>query len=152
MSTAIEALKEISTSSASLADLHPLKLDRWHKALLGVPDGIYMQYGCVALWDQLQTASAAVRAMVDLLGAEGLPVAPQELAQRTVRQFRWYVPCPGREAPVAFLTSWDKESSTWRLRSEDDPSTVRATSSLEAAFEKSAEWATEISEAPDSEE
>jgi len=91
MSDALEVLKEVK-ATATLQTLHPLKLDRWHRALLGLPDAIYMQYGAQQLLQQVLTAAGALRGMVDLLGPSGLPVAPQELCQRQVQTFRWFVP------------------------------------------------------------
>jgi len=143
MSDALDVLPEVRRSS-SLQKLHPLKLDRWHRALVGLPEPIYMQHGCLALWEQVQKAAAALETMVDLLGTEGLPVEPRELAQRTIQTFRWYVPSEPLEALVAFQASWDKESSNWKLTCPGEDSSTKSVPDLEVALEKSKEWAGEI--------
>lgn len=141
MSDALKALPEVRKGT-SLQKLHPLKLDRWHRALVGLPEPIYMQYGCLALWEQVQQAAAALETMVDLLGAEELPVEPQELAQRTIQTFRWYVPSEPLDALVGFQASWDKKSSSWRLTSwPPEDSTTKSVPSLEVALKKSRNWA-----------
>ena len=148
MSDALKVLTEVKMT-ADLRSLHPLRLHRWHRALLGLPDPIYMQYGCSRLLEQVHQASAALRAMVDLLGSEGLPVAPQELAQRTIQTFRWYVPSEHRTELVEFLASWDKESASWKLTCPaEDPDTTKSVQGLEVAFEKSQAWVVELT-APD---
>ena len=144
MSDALKVLTEVKTT-ADLESLHPLRLHRWHRALLGLPDPVYMQYGCTRLLEQVRQAAAALRAMVDLLGLEGLPVAPQVLAQRTIQTFRWYVPSGHRDDLVEFQASWDKESSSWKLTCPDEePGTIKSVPGLEFAFEKSQTWAGEL--------
>jgi len=143
MSETLEVLNEVRGSS-SLRTLHPLRLDRWHRALLGLPDHIYMQYDCATLLEQVQAAAVALRAMVDLLGPSGLPVEPQELAQRTVQTFRWYLPSTNSSDLIEFRASWDKESSSWKLGCTDAPSSTKSVDGLETALLKSHEWAAEL--------
>jgi len=144
MSDALEILNEVKTT-ADLRNLHPLRLHRWHRALLDLPDPVYMQYGCSKLLEQVHQVSAALRAMIDLLGAEGLPVAPQELAQRTIQTFRWYVPSDHRAELVEFQASWDKEASSWKLTCPvEDSHTIKSVPGLAVAFEKSQAWANEL--------
>lgn len=135
-------LSEIK-SHPKLRELHPLKLDRWHRELVGLPEPIYMQYGCEELLEQVITGAVAVDRMVDLLGAKELPVTPQELAQRSIASFRWYVLAPSNEL-AAFQADWDKTSSSWKLKCQQDEQTTRSVTSLENAFEQSKSWAQEI--------
>lgn len=137
---ALEVLSEVRRSP-DLPGLHPLKLDRWHRALISLPEPIYMQYGCWALLQHVVKAAAALETMVDLLGAGELPVGPQELAQRTIQTFRWYTPSKPLEALVGFEARWDKASSSWKLTCPEEDSTTKSLASLEMAYEKSKEWA-----------
>jgi hypothetical protein len=141
MSDALEALLLEVRKNDDLSSLHPLKLDRWHRALVGLPPAIYMQYGCFDLWQQVGRAAAALETMVNLLGTEGLPVTPHELAQRTIQTFRWYVPSTPLEALVGFQASWDKKASSWKLTLPEESSAIKSVPTLEAALEKSKEWA-----------
>jgi hypothetical protein len=143
MSDALEVLPEVRRSP-DLPGLHPLKLDRWHRALVGLPEPVYMQYGCGALLQHVIKAAAALETMVDLLGAEGLPVGPQELAQRTIQNFRWYASSAPLEALVAFQADWDKETSSWKLTCPEEDSAIKSVPTLEAAYEKSTEWANSL--------
>ena len=151
MRDVLQVLSEVKATS-SLQDLHPLKLDRWHGTLLGLPERIYKQYGCVALLEQVQAAATALRAMVDLLGADNLPLAPQELAQRTVQSFRWYVPSEPLNDLVEFQARWDKTNSSWKLSCSVASDTIKSVPGLEVAFEKSFEWASSLEPAPEVDE
>lgn len=146
---ALELLQEVR-KSPNLRQLHPLKLDRWHRAIVGLPEPIYMQYGCVELLVHVDKAAVALETMVGLLGAGEMSVAPQELAQRTIQTFRWYTPSESLEGLVGFQAAWDKDSSSWRLTCPEEDSAIKSVPSLEAAFEKSKEWANSIE--PGSEE
>lgn len=148
MRDVLQVLSEVKATT-SLQDLHPLKLDRWHGTLLGVPERIYKQYGCVTLLEQVQAAATALRAMVDLLGADNLPVAPQELAQRTVQSFRWYVTSEPLNDLVEFQARWDKTTSSWKLSCGWTADTIKSVPGLDAAFEKSWEWAAALEPTPE---
>lgn len=143
MTDALEVLKEVAPTSLQI--LHPLKLDRWHRALLQLPEPIYMQYGCSKLLEHVQKAAEGLRATVDLLGRD-LPVAPHKLAQRQVRVFRWYLAAEGLDDLVEFQAEWDKDASTWRLtsRSSTEGDVIKSVPDLETAFAKSGEWASEL--------
>lgn len=143
MRDVLQVLSEVGATT-SLHDLHPLKLDRWHQALLGVPESIYKQYGSVKLLEQVQAAAKALQAMVDLLGADNLPVEPQELAQRTVQSFRWYVPSEQRSALVEFQAHWDKTTSSWKLSCLEEVSTIKSVPGLADAAMISWEWGAEL--------
>jgi hypothetical protein len=150
MSDALEALLLEVRKNNDLSSLHPLKLDRWHRALVGLPPAIYMQYGCLDLWQQVGKAATALETMVSLLGAEGLPVTPHELAQRTIQTFRWYVASTPLEATLGFQASWDKKASNWRLALRGKSAVIKSVPTLKAALEKSKEWADSLE--PESEE
>lgn len=149
---ALDVLGEIK--SPSLALLHPLKLDKWHRALVGLPERIYMQYSCETLFEHVKTAADALRAMVDVLGPKGLPVHPQELGRRTVKSFRWYVPWEEEEESglVEFQASWDKEASSWKLNCLEEASTTMSVDNLKVALEKSLEWVVELEREPEIDE
>jgi hypothetical protein len=87
----LETFREVTSSSASLNDLHPLKLDRWHRGLVDLPDAIYMQLGCTTLFHQVDVAAQGLRAMTELLGADNLPTDASELARRNIKSFSWHV-------------------------------------------------------------
>jgi hypothetical protein len=143
MADVLEVLEEVG-GAPNLRLLHPIKLDRWHRGLLGLPDAVYMQYGCEPLLRHVQTAATALRALVDLLGADGLPLEPQELARRQVGRFRWFLTHAERQAPVAFELEWSKDSSSWHLTCPDDPGTTKTVPDLETALEKSREWSAQL--------
>ena len=151
MRDVLQVLSEVKANS-SLRDLHPLKLDRWPGTLLGVPERIYKQYGCVMLLEQVQAAATALQAMVDLLGADNLPVAPRELAQRTVQSFRWYVPSEPLKDLVEFQAHWDKTTSSWKLLVSGAPDVIKSVPGLEVALSKSLEWAPKLEPVPEVDE
>jgi hypothetical protein len=152
MSDALEILDEIRSGPGTLRTRHPLKLDRWHRALLGLPETLYMQHGCESLLEQLETALTALRAVVDLVGAEGLPAAPQELSRRAVQRFRWYVPSEATGGVAEFRAEWDKASAAWKLTCPYVEDVTKTVSNLEVALEKALEWAAEFDEAATAEE
>jgi hypothetical protein len=153
MSDALEILDEIRSGPGTLRTLHPLKLDRWHRALLGLPETLYMQHGCQALLEQLETALTALRAVVDLVGTEGLPAAPQELSRRAVQKFRWYAPVKAAGGVAEFQAEWDKASAAWKLTFPGfGKDVIKTVPNLEAALEKALEWAAEFDESASAEE
>lgn len=140
-----EVFREVTSSSAALGDLHPRRLDRWWKALVGAPDPIYMQLGCNAIFKQIDLAAAAIRHMIDLLGPDNLPVSPREVARRHIREFRWHVTSSEDGAGTfVFLASWNKDSSAWHLTCAQDGSTTKSVKDLETAVEKAQDWASEL--------
>lgn len=144
--TALEVLEEISPQT-DLRTLHPLRLDRWHRALLGLPAPVYMQYGGAALHDQVRQAATGLRTAVELFGGK-MPVEPQEVARRTIGSFSWYVPSDENSDLVSFEASWNKETSSWKLGCDRHPDVTKTVASLEEAAEKSREWADEPAPAP----
>lgn len=107
-----------------------------------------MQYGCQALLQHVVTAAAALESVYDILGPDGLAMAPQELAQRTIGTFRWYVP---ETPPVACQADWDKASSSWKLTCQENAGVVKSVPTLEVALEKSRQWAESLKKAPSEE-
>lgn len=139
-----QVFREVVTSAAALSDLHPRKLDRWWTTLVGAPEPIYMQLGCNAIFKQIDQAASAVKAMVDLLGENQLPVSPQEIARRHIRYFGWHVPSSREQGTHVFGATWDKTSSSWKLECASAPNSVKSVRDLEQAVEKAAEWGAEL--------
>jgi hypothetical protein len=106
---------EIKPQIDGLAKVHPLKLDRWHRGLIGLPDVIYMQLGCDDIIKQLALCTHALGQLIAVLGADNLPVKPQELSRRKIAQFTWYVPDEAQDATVECVALWVAEESTWKL-------------------------------------
>jgi len=151
----LETFREVTSSSISLTDLHPLKLDRWHRALVDLPDAVYMQLGCTALFHQVDVAAQALRQMVNLLGADHLPASPTEIARRNIRSFSWLAPADfATGGTVSFHVTWEPDVSSWRLSCGIVPETTSETTKLvpdvAAGVRKSLEWLEELrSAAPD---
>lgn len=137
-----EVFQEVTSSTVSLSDLHPRRLDRWWTTLVGAPDAIYMQLGSAAIFHQVDQAAAAIKHMTQLLGAKNLPVAPQELAQRHIRVFSWHVSSDALESGTyVFQATWDQETLAWKLSCSAAKSTVKSVTDLPQAVEKADEWA-----------
>lgn len=133
--------REARAFQGSLADLHPLKLDRWHRGLVGLPDAIYMQYGCPALYNQVGTAVDGVKALVELLGEDNLPVEPQEVARRRIGSFSWHISASSIETGTAKCSlTWNQEGTTWELTCDAAPNTKKMVSSFANGFEIAADW------------
>lgn len=137
--------REARTFKGSLADLHPLKLDRWHRGLVGLPDAIYMQMGCPTLYNQVGTAVEGVRALVDMLGADNLPVDPQEIARRRIGSFSWHISAPSSETGTARCSlTWDQGETSWQLTCDAAPTTTKKVPSFSAGFENATNWVEEL--------
>ena len=151
----LEIFRQITDFSGKPNDLHPLKLDRWWKAIVGAPDPIYLQMGFHGIFQQIDEGAQAIQAVMDLVGHENLPVSHQELAQRHIGHFTFHV--PSEEAGTRrFDVKWDKAKNHWNL-STPDSGTVDATSSkfitdLERAIKKAKEWSAQRDSEPATEE
>lgn len=144
---ALSVYKEVSTFQGSLVDLHPLKLDRWHRGLLDLPDAIYMQYGCPALYEQIGKALEALRAMIEMLGEENLPVDPQEIARRKVGNFSWYVESTlNASGATKCLLLWSQDKTSWTLACSDAPNTTKTVTSFTEGFEMGRKWVRQLEE------
>lgn len=114
----LEIFRQITAFSGKANDLHPLKLDRWWKTLVGAPDPIYLQMGFHGIFQQIDEGARAVQAMLDLVGPENLPVSHQEIAQRHIGYFTFHV-----SSEVAgtrkFDVKWDKARNHWNLSSPE---------------------------------
>lgn len=139
----LETFREVTRSAVALKDLHPLKLDRWHRNLADLPDVVYMQLGSAELFRQVDLAAQALRAMVDLLGEDNLPADPHEIARRHIKSFTWHVQ---GERLVAFTATWDKSSSSWRLTcgAAHVGDVTKMVPDVHVAVAKAAEWAAEL--------
>lgn len=147
----LEIFRQITAFSGKANDLHPLKLDRWWKTLVGAPDPIYLQMGFHGIFQQIDEGARAVQAMLDLVGPTNLPVSHQEIAQRHIGHFTFHVSSEETGAR-RFDVKWDKKKNHWDL-STPDAATVDATSSkfivdLEKAVAKAEEWVVELDSAP----
>jgi len=137
----LETFHEVTSSSASLTDLHPLKLDRWHRELVELPDAIYMQLGCTTLFHQVDVAAQALRAMIELLGADNLPTQASEIARRNIKSFSWILQADfATGGTVGFNALWDPKVSSWRLSCGLDALTTKQVPDVLVALEKSREW------------
>lgn len=141
----LETFREVTTSAVALKDLHPLKLDRWHRGLVKLPDVVYMQLGSAALFHQVDLAAQALRAMIDLLGEDNLPTDAHEIARRHIKSFTWHVQ---GEHLVAFTAAWDKSSSSWRLTcgASHVGDVTKMVPDVETAVRKADEWLAELDE------
>ena len=141
----LETFREVTASSASLDDLHPLKLDRWHRALVHLPDALYMQMSCRTLLEQVRTASEALNTMIDLLGAENLPAAGPEIARRHIKTFSWHLGAGfASSGTLLFTASWDKGISSWKLECDGAPRTTKQVPDVESALGKATSWLKEL--------
>lgn len=140
----LEAFREVSTTAAPLNNIHPLKLDRWWKALVGAPEPIYMQMGSAEIYNQVDHATRAIKAMIDLLGAGNLPLPHREIAQRHIQKFHLHVPRGDGEGAMPFLISWNKENSNWELSTPLLEDAKKIVNSLEQANKVLGNWAVEV--------
>jgi hypothetical protein len=143
----LKVYQEVTTSQTALASLHPLRLDRWHRTLLGLPEALYMQLGVKLLFEHVDAGARALRGMVELLGVEGLPLEVREITRRHVGEFSWHVPSRVAETGTHnFATRWDKDSSSWKLERLDSGGNlvIKTVASLEQALEKSQDWARQL--------
>lgn len=141
----LETFHEVTSSSASLSDLHPLKLDRWHRELVELPDAIYMQLGCTTLFHQVDVAAQALVAMVELLGADNLPTSASEIARRNIKTFSWIFQADfATGGTVGFTAVWDPKVSSWQLTCGIDQKTTKQVPDVHVALEKSREWLEEF--------
>lgn len=141
----LETLREVNASSATLDELHPLKLDRWHRALLELPDALHMQLSCSAALAQVRKASSGLAAVLDVLGADNLPAEAPEIARRHVGAFSWHVSAPfASSGTVLFTARWDKPSSSWRLECDAAPNTTKSVPDVATALKKASSWLEEL--------
>lgn len=141
-SDALEVFNEARSFTGSLADLHPLKLDRWHRGLVGLPDAIYMQYGCPDLYEQVGVALEAVKALIEVLGVSELPLDPREIARRRIGAFGWYVTMP-EGGPVRCVLKWDQEAASWEVYTQFAPNKKKLVASFQEGFEIGKTWTLE---------
>lgn len=137
-----KAFKEVTSASMPLNQLHPNKLDRWWKALVGAPDAIYMQMGCYEIFSQVDLAARAIKAMVDLLGMDSLPLPHREIAQRQIQTFRLHV--ARGEGSTEFTIRWNKETSSWEVTSDLVEDATKIVPSLEKANMVIPNWLVEL--------
>ena len=137
--------REARTFQGSLMDLHPLKLDKWHRGLVGLPDGIYMQMGCPVLYEQVGAALGAVTAMLDLLGDDNLPIDPREIARRKIREFSWHTSSPSSETGTAQChLTWNQKDTTWELTCDEAPGTKKMVPDFAHGFEVGTSWVADL--------
>lgn len=147
MTDTLEIFREARTFQGSLMDLHPLKLDRWHRGLVGLPDAVYMQYGCPPLYEHVGTALEAIKAMVDMLGANNLPVDPQEIARRRIGSFSWHTATSSSETGTSRCTiTWNQDATTWEVTCDLVPGTKKMVSSFLTGIEVGTKWVADHSE------
>jgi len=127
-----------------LNEIHPLKLDRWHQGLVGLPGALYMQYGGEQLLEHVRVAVKAIKALLDVLGEGNLPLPPQEIARRQIGSFTWYVPSGAQTVP--FSLTWDQKSSMWQLTCGLVEETTKMIPDFNQGPAKAIEWAAELEE------
>jgi len=136
--------REARAFQGSLMDLHPLKLDKWHRGLVGLPDGIYMQMGCPSLYEQVGEALGAVTAMLDLLGDDNLPLDPKEIARRKIRQFSWHTPSSSETGTAQCFLTWNQKDTNWELTCTEVPGTTKVITSFETGFGVGCKWVSDL--------
>jgi len=135
----LDLFQEIKPHRDKLGDVHPLKLDRWHRGLVGLPDPIYMQLGCSDLVQQLHTSVKVLEQLIQVLGADNLPVKPQELSRRKIGKFRWYV--QDGEGAVCCYVLWEAKDSTWKLQTDrHGPSTTKLIATFDEVVDTAVAW------------
>jgi hypothetical protein len=138
----LEIFREITKFSGKPSDLHPLKLDKWWKTIVGAPDPIYLQMGFHTVFEQIDTGARAVQTMLDLVGHAALPVSHQEIAQRHIGHFAFHV-AGGDSGTRLFTLNWDKAKNHWVL-SPGEFDMTKMVPDLQAAVEKAVEWMPEL--------
>ena len=147
----LEIFREITSFSGNASGLHPLKLDKWWRSLVGAPDPIYLQMGFHTIFSQIDRSAQAVQAMLDLVGAGNLPVSHREIAQRHIGLFTFHVASSEVSGTQPFSVSWDKNVALWALASGHVEG-VKMVPDLDKAVSKAVEWSAEIDSEPASEE
>ena len=135
-------LEEILSFSGKPSNLHPIKLDRWWRFVVGAPDLIYLQMGFHTIFEQIDRGALAIKTMQDLVGRD-LPLTHQEIAQRHIGSFGFWItsenPDSAPDDPgYKFTVHWNKEDAQWELRCKADLDTLpdaKRVDSLEAAVE-----------------
>ena len=141
----LETFREVAASSATLDELHPLKLDRWHRALVQLPDALYMQMSCQTLLEQVRAASSALGTLIELLGADNLPADASELARRHIKTFSWHLGAEfASSGTLLFTVGWDKGTSSWKLECDGAPNTTKQVPDVETALGKATSWLEEL--------
>lgn len=145
MSDFIALFQDAQGFRGNIGNVHPLKLHQWHQGLVGLPDALYMQYGCPLLLEQVQVAVKAVQEVISVLGIANLPVAPQEIARRKIRLFTWHIPSAFDDSgTVPFSLSWDQDASAWQLTCSAAEDTLKTVPDFETGLKKANEWAAEL--------
>lgn len=131
--------------SGTLVELHPLKLDRWHRGLVDLPDAIYMQYGCPELYEQIGQAIEGIKVMVEMLGEKNLPLDPQEIARRRIGKFAWHIGSPSQATgTLRCILLWSQEKTSWTLTCNAAPDTIKTVNSFLEGFELGKKWVAEL--------
>lgn len=137
-------LKEIGTS-ASLASVHPVKLDRWHRGLFELPEALYMQMGCELILKQVILGTEALVGMIRIVGPGNLPLSHTEVARRKVGSYTLHVASFGEASGTwPFRLIWDAGTTTWRITGARAEGVTKSVPTLEKAVEKSMQWAAEL--------
>jgi hypothetical protein len=140
---AFRTLARAVTSTRSVLSLHPLKLARWHQELFELPEVLFLQQGCGAMFEQLSSATSSIVKMSAVLGPE-LKYSYRELATRQVGSWPLLVRSSSEARP--FLVRWDSRESKWTLGAADDPTNLRTVESLEDGVAGAVKWAGELDE------
>ena len=140
-----DVFREAEGYRGELRHLHPRKLDRWHTGLVGLPDALYMQYGCGLLLQHVVVATASIQTLASVMGLENLPLKPQEIARRQIRRFTWHVASEHAESgTIEFALTWNSDTSAWQLTANEAPNTIKTVPDFETGVEKANEWAKTI--------
>lgn len=129
------------TSVRSVLNIHPLKLAKLHRELFALPEPLFLQQGCGAMFDQLGSAIGAIAKMTGILG-KSLQVPLRELALRQVGS--WPLLVQSAEEARAFLLRWDPRASRWGLHSTDEPTRMRRVESVDDGVVVAVKWAQEL--------
>ena len=133
-----------NTKLADLADLHPLKLDQLHKGLVGLPDTVYLQYGCEPLYGHVVKALDVLTTMFETFGEKDFPENAKEIARRKIRTFSWYVPSTREEGVRKFFATWDQDMTSWVVSCETAASTKKMVPEFEQCVDLAKKWNSEL--------
>jgi hypothetical protein len=141
----LEALLKEIGANASLATVHPVKLDRWHRGLFELPEALYMQLSCDLILRQVVLGTEALRAMIKIVGVGNLPLSHTEVARRKVGQYVLHVPALEQDPGTwPFKLIWDAGSTSWRITAARAEGITKSVPTLEKAVEKAVQWAADL--------
>jgi hypothetical protein len=126
----------------SVVSVHPLKLAKWHQALFELPESLFLQLGCGAMFDQLTQTTKMLAKMAAVLGSR-MDISFQELAVRQVGFWTFHVPSTTEVGTRVFLLRWEAKEMKWYLHTAYAASRQPITS-FDDGLEKATVWSNEL--------